>query len=173
MSERHGLLPLPSNDICALVTAARPSESYIDGQFFTTAIRNFAISDGLEELSSSFRRAYDSFCGELLMFSGVQVYRMLDLAAQHAGHPLPVSTRAIADVIRRSLEEQGTHINETYNRLKEDNPPIHGYMTDLCKLRNVSKRGPPAFNAIIFGGIFAYSMLELQADADKMAKEFK
>lgn len=173
MSERQGLLPWPSDDICEIIAAARPSSGYVDEQFLYIATRNFAISYGLEELSGTFRRTYDAFCGEMFMFSGVQTYKMLDLAVQKSGQRMPVSTRAIADVIKRSLEEPGNYVNETYDRLKEDNPPIHGHIHELCKSRNIVKRGPPAINAVKSGGIFVYSMLELKAEADKLAEEFK
>lgn len=172
MSERQGLLPWPSDDICEIVAAARPSSHYVDEQFLYMAVNNFVISDGLEELSGTFRRTYDAFCGEMFTFSGVQTYKLVDLAAKKAGQRLPNSTRAIADVIMRSLEEPGNYVKETYDRLKEDNPPIHGHIHDLCKSRNIVKRGPPAINAVISGSIFVYSMLELKVEADKMAREF-
>jgi len=172
MSERRGLIVWPSDDICEIVAEKKPSKNYIDEQFFKMAVHNFAISVGLEESSSIFRKAYDDFCGEMFTFAGVQVYNLLDLAAQHAKNPLPVSTKSIADVIRRSLEKQTSYVKDTYNRLREDNPPISGHLHDLCKTRPIIKHGAAAIQAVVSGGIFVYSMLELQAEADKMAREF-
>ncbi len=172
MSERQGLLPWPSDGICDKVSAAMPHSEYIREQFIFMAQHNRVVASELE-LTSRFFEEFGDYCGEMHLFAGLQTHLMLYLASQENKQKLPFANRSIVEVIEHSLEEADDYVKETFERLKEDNPPVHGYLHELCKSRDAIKNGPAAMKAIKSGGIFVYSMLELQAEADKLGKQLK
>ncbi len=172
MSERNGLLPWPSDRVYDLVSLDKPDSSYIDKQFFIMGQNNPATAFELEKTSEFFSKEFNNYCGKMHLFAGIQTHKMLFLAAQESKQGLPVAKNSITEVIEHSLEEADDYITQTFERLKEDNPNIIGYLQRLCKIREVEKYGLGAIRAVKSGGIFVYSMLELQAESDKMTREF-
>lgn len=172
MSERRGLLPWPSDSVCDRVSVDQPHSRYIDEQFIHLGQRNPIIACGLDRTANFFIDEFNDYCGKMHMFAGLQTHRMIYLAVQESKLILPRIQKPTAEVFEHSLDQPDDYIMGTFERLKDDNPPIHGYLHELCKSRNVERHGPGAIRGIKAGGILVYSMLELQAEADKMAREF-
>jgi hypothetical protein len=172
MSERRGLLPWPSDSVYDRVSSDQPHSHYIDEQFINLGQHNPIIASGLERTTNFFIDEFNAYCGKMHFFAGLQTHRMMYLAAQESKLILPRATKSIAEVFEHSLDDADDYIMQTFERLKDDNPTVHGYLHALIKSREIEKHGPGAIRGVKAGGILVYSMLELQAEADKMAREF-
>ncbi len=172
MSERRGLLPWPSDSVYDKISAGQHHSRYIDEQFIQLAQYNPVIARGLDQTANFFIDEFNDYCGKMHMFAGLQTHRMIYLALQESKLILPRIQKPTAEVFEHSLDQLDDYIMQTFERLKEDNPPIHGYLHTLTKSREVGKHGMGAIRGIKAGGILVYSMLELQIEADKMARDF-
>jgi hypothetical protein len=173
MSERRGLLPWPTDSVYDKVSSDQPHSHYIDEQFIQLAQHNPIIASELERTTNFFIDEFNDYCGKMHLFAGLQTHRMMYFAVQESKLVLPRALRPIAEVFEHSLEPPYDYILQTFERLKEDNPPVQGYLHRLIKSREIEKHGPGAILGVKAGGILVYSMLELQAEAEKMAREFK
>jgi hypothetical protein len=172
MSERRGLLPWPSDSVYDKVSAGQHYSHYIDEQFIHLAQHNPVIARGLDQTANFFIHEFNDYCGKMHMFAGLQTHRMIHLAVQESKLILPRIQKPTAEVFEHNLDQPDDYIMQTFERLKEDNPPVYGYLHALIKSREIYRHGPGAIRGIKAGGILVYSMLELQAESDKMARDF-
>ena len=183
MSEKKGLLPIVDEDIGRIVKAEIPEGK--ERQYLAEIIERLSARDNPHLGDFISRYSINMQSQDLLLtatYSAVVVYRLLESQAEADSRngketALPMVKegmvpRVQADVKKADVKKGGIkeYLSEMIQRLAtEDNPLIANFMVKYAKGMPTQKLQ----GTVAPIGLMVYRILESQAEADKLKKEFR
>lgn len=171
MSEKKGLLPIPSDEVynTVLREAKFEDKEYLDAHSERLAALNPIVHGNLAWLCDKYVKQKDTVSVVAAANAGISTYRLLELEAQRTFKKLPLVGPCVNEVIRRSCQEKTGYVDRTLKRLKEDNPPIYRRLEMIIK--EIRQYGNDPAAAACAAVVLVYTSLELQAESEKLRKE--
>jgi len=172
MSEKKGLLPVPSAGVCFTVLTEAPyaDRNYIKQQCERMRLVNPVVAQNLTGLCQLYAEKKDYVSVIAASYAGVSTYRLLELEAQQGWKRLPLVGANVNSIMKRACNEAQGYVEKVLERIKEDNPPIYErlemLMSDLKQCGNAPRAAACGAVALV------YASLELQAETDKLYADF-
>ncbi len=138
--------------------------TYLEDILFIISYENRKIADYISDVLPDLRyiesQLYEAE-------KALLVYYLLDFEAMSENIMLPKVAEATMDSVNRDFSRRGTdYIKEKASEVKETNPIIYWYYLRVpTNAEEITKD--------VYNGLIVYNMLERQAEAELMKKEFK